>query len=177
MSEVYEFYAPFAHIPGRYEWARIHSPTHGSFDTFIVIETTTDRPVTVYVNSDAGERFMAERYPESATIRVSTYALRIESDAWSTVIDGELIADENPIRRATMRFSRIGDDLPRAVPYGGADFPVWGSRFTCRGVDMELSARVEGTVEWSEHTEHLSGETGIITLGSFGRLTEIAGNE
>ena len=175
MSEIYEFYAPFVHVPGRYEWARIHSPTHGSFDTFIVIETTTDRPVTVYVNSDAGAHFMAARYPESVAIRVPAAALRIESDAWSAVVDGELVAEGGSIRRAWMRFSRVGEDLPRVVPYGGDDFPVWGSRFTCYGVDMELSARVEGVIERSDRTEPLVGEAGIITLGSFGRITEIAG--
>lgn len=31
MGDIYEFYAPFAHIPGRFVWARIHTTTHGSY--------------------------------------------------------------------------------------------------------------------------------------------------
>lgn len=172
MNPTYEFYAPFAHIPGRYELARIHSPTHGSFDTVIAITTTTDRPVVVYVNSTAGERFMADRYPESTAIRVSEDALILEGDAWSPVVGGRLTTDEGPVRRVDLRFA-IADDsvLPQAVPYGGGDFSVWGSGFTCSGVDLELPATVAGEVESAEGTvERWSGESAVITRGSFGAI-------
>jgi hypothetical protein len=173
MSAIYEFYAPFAHIPGRYELARIHSPTHGSFDSLIVITTTTDRPVVVYVNSDAGERFMADRYPESTTVRVSKDAMVLEGDPWSPVVSGRLVADEGPVRRVDLRFT-IADDslLPTAVPYGGGDFPVWGSGFTCSGVDLELPAEVSGEVVSTHgNTERWNGDSGVITRGSFGAIS------
>lgn len=173
MSPLYEFYAPFAHIPGRYELARIHSPTHGSFDTVIVIMTTTDRPVVVYVNSAAGERFMTERYPESTAIRVPPDALTLSGDAWSPTVAGELVAEEGPVRRMNLRFD-LSDAtvLPKAVPYGGDDFPVWGSRFTCSGVDLELPATLSGAVESAEGTvERWNGEPAVITRGSFGAIS------
>lgn len=172
MSPIYEFYAPFAHIPGRYELARIHSPTHGSFDTVIVITTTTDEPVVVYVNSRAGARFMAERYPESTAIRVPEEALSLEGDPWSPVVGGGLIAEEGPVRRLNLRFELIDEHpVPRAVPYGGEDFPVWGSAFTCSGVDLELPATVVGEVE-SEggSVERWNGEPAVVTRGSFGAI-------
>ncbi|HKK48267.1 MAG TPA: hypothetical protein VJ932_04180 [Alkalispirochaeta sp.] len=172
MSAMYEFYAPFAHIPGRYEVARIHSPTHGSFDTVIVITTTTDAPVVVYVNSTAGERFMADRYPESTAIRVPSEALTLEGDPWSPVVGGRLISDEGPVHRMNLRFSITDDQvLPRAAPYGGENFSVWGSSFTCSGVDLEVPAAVSGEVESRQgHTERWRAEPAIVTRGSFGAI-------
>ena len=105
MHDVYEFYAPFAHIPGRFEWARIHSTTHGSFDCFIVIHEGTDQPVTVYVSSDQGERFMTDRYPESRGIRVLEHNLSIIAGAKGHTLECRLEAEEGPVRFATMTFS------------------------------------------------------------------------
>jgi hypothetical protein len=176
MTEYWEFYAPFAHIPGRYELARIHTTTHGSFDTWIVIETTTDRPVTVYVNSEKGERFMADRYPESTAIRVDTADLTIESDPWNLLVVGELRAPDGPVRSGRLSFSRQEDSAASATPYGGKNFPVWGSRYTCSGVDMEVTATVRGSIVGPEGTESVDGTPGIITLGSFGRITPGSGD-
>jgi hypothetical protein len=64
----YEFYAPFAHVEGKFEWCRLRTPTHGVFDAFILPGRS---PVVVYVDTEAGERFMQERYPECETHRVS----------------------------------------------------------------------------------------------------------
>ena len=99
-NAVWEFFSPFAHIPGRYEWCRIHSPTHGSFDTFIVIRESTDRPPVVYVNSPEGQRFMAERYPESSCFMVEKEKLTIRSADDGATVEGRLEADEGPISRA-----------------------------------------------------------------------------
>lgn len=170
MTENWEFYAPFAHIPGRYELARIHTTTHGSFDTWIVIETTTDRPVTVYVNSENGERFMADRYPESTAIRVTPDDLSIESDPWSFTVTGELRASQGPVRSGQLCFSRPADAVATATPYGGSGFSVWGSRYTCSGVDMETVAALSGSIQGPGTTEEFDDEAGIITLGSFGRI-------
>jgi len=175
MNETYEFYAPFAHIPGRYEIARIHTTTHGSFDTWIVIETTTDRPVTVYVNSENGEAFMRDRYPESTAIRVGPTDLTIESDPWSREVTGTLTTPEGPITRGYLRFLRNEDAGARATPYGGGDFSVWGSRFTCSGVDMEVAAVVTGEITGVDNREiaRFADTPGVITLGSYGVISEL----
>ncbi|MDA3951786.1 MAG: hypothetical protein PF508_21445 [Spirochaeta sp.] len=175
MNGTYEFYAPFAHIPGRYEVARIHTTTHGSFDTFIVITTTTDRPVTVYVNSDAGEQFMADRYPESTAVRVGAEDLVITESP-----DGELV--RVVLAAVDLTFRRVGSDPPVAAPYGGEGFAVWGSTYTCTGVDMEVPAVVNGHVALpaqeplapaSPAVEHLSDKPGVITRGSYGYINPL----
>lgn len=173
MHGTYEFYNPFAHIPNRLEWARIHSPTHGSFDSFIVIHDGTHRPVTVYVASGAGERFLHDRYPESSCIRVPPEALSLTSTQAGLTVEGRLEAAEGPVRSAAMKFVADNDTLPKATPYGGAEQPVWGSRYTCNGVDLELPARVWGTVAYSDGTEELAGADSVVTLGSYGHIVEL----
>lgn len=174
MSVYHEFYAPFAHAPGRYEWARIHSTTHGAFDCFIVIHGSTADPVTVYVASEAGERFMADRFPESETIVVPErdLSLRAEESGVARVVLGTLRSTAGPVREARMRFAAGVDAVARAVPYGGGDFPVWGSRWTCEGVDLELDALLEGYVESPSGRVEFSGDAAILTVGSYGRLWE-----
>ena len=167
---VYEFFAPFAHLPGRYEWCRIRSPTHGVFDCFIVLGASTTVPATVYVDADHGVAFMQERYPECTCIRTDEQGLTIEESPDGRVVRGAMVAPSGPVRRATMEF-RAGPGLPVQSPYGGTGEPVWGSeRFTCWGVDLNLDARVNGSVETSQGTVTLRDEKGIITLGSFGRI-------
>jgi hypothetical protein len=168
-TETYEFYIPFAHIPGRYEWARIHTATHGTFDICIVIETTTDKPVTVYVNDKNGERFMADRYPESTTIIVDPADLTIESDLSFTYLLGRIRSDIGPIRTGEMRFTTPPGATPRAVPYGGEGFAVWGSRWSCTGVDMELDAVCSGFLS-GEREETFERVPAIITRGSSGTI-------
>jgi hypothetical protein len=170
MSEAYEFYAPFAHIPGRYEWARIHSPSHGSFDCFIVIEQDTQSPVTVYVATEAGERFMADRYPESTCHRLEPEALTLMSDDGGYRVAGSVVAPAGPIRSAAMTFTASAHELPRAEAYGGD--AVWGSRYSCRGVDLHLPAAVVGAVTTAEQLLSLTGAEGLLALGSYGLITE-----
>ncbi len=167
---VTEFYAPFAHLPGRLEWCRIRSPTHGVFDTCIVIEKTTADPVTVYVNSEAGERFMTQRFPESTAIRVPANRLVMQESDGGLRLQCRLRADRGPVRRIDMQF-RAQAALPREVPYGGGR--CWGSRYTCTGVDLELDADVTGLVRWADRDEPLAGGRGIVTVGSMGTLTQI----
>lgn len=174
MTETHEFYAPFAHIPDRFEWARIHSTTHGSFDCFIVIHEGTHEPVTVYVNSDNGERFMADRYHESRAIRVGERELSIVSGARGRTLEARLAAGEGPVRFATMTFTADPEALPRAVPYGDPDERVWGSRYACEGVDLELPAGVSGEIVLEEGTEELAATEAVLTLGSYGRITELS---
>lgn len=174
MSTYHEFYAPFAHLPGRYEWARIHSTTHASFDCLIVIRGSTADPVTVYVASGAGERFMADRFPESETIVLAgaDLSLRADESGVARVVLGTMRSSAGPVREARMRFTAGAEAVPRATPYGGRDFPVWGSRWTCEGVDLELDALVEGYVDGPAAREEFSGAAGIVTAGSYGRLWE-----
>jgi hypothetical protein len=166
----YEFFAPFAHVPGRFEWCRVRSPTHGVFDLFIVLGASTSVPATVYHASDAGARFLAERYPECG--RFAAHELRIaeEKDGWSLAC--RLRAEHGPVRAADMRFD-AEPCVPRQVPYGGQGEPVWGSRFTCWGVDLAAEARVAGSVDGPHGRERVEGP-GVLTLGSFGRIAPLA---
>lgn len=167
---VYEFFAPFAHVPGRFEWCRIRSPTHGVFDCFIVLGASTAVPATVYVDSDHGASFMRDRYPECTCIRTDEQGLHLEESPYGRVVRGRMVAAEGPIRRAQMEF-RAGPGLPKQAAYGGEGEPVWGSeRFTCWGVDLNLDAKVHGTVETSEGSVTFQGDHGIIASGSFGRI-------
>lgn len=167
-DEQVEFYSPFAHIPDRYEVCRVHAEGYGSFDMFILIATRTDHPVTVYVNSDTGRRFMAERYPESTCIPVSPSALRVHAADEGRRVSLDLNAQSGPIRAATLQFAAEADSVPTAAAYGGRNFPVWGSRYYCRGVDLNTSARVSGSVTMADGgTEELEA-TAIIALGSVG---------
>ncbi len=157
-----EFFVPFVHIPGRYEWCRIRSPTHGVFDCFIVLGESTHVPCTVYVGNDAGLRFMRDRYPESTCILAD-----IQLDDQLHTVACALRAAEGPIHAAKMVFE-ADPGVPREVPYGGDS--VWGSAFACQGVDLELDARVTGHVRGPEVDTAVEG-AGILTLGSYGTLT------
>ena len=171
---VYEFFAPFAHIPGRVEWCRIRSPTHGVFDSFIVLGRAPSAAPSVYVSSDVGERFMRERYPESAAFRVGTADLRIEERDGGRTVIGDLRSREGPVRTVKMTLQASGL-VPRHVPYGGKGEPVWGSkRWTCWGVDLVLDATATGAIEWAEgYAEPIQRVPAIVTLGSFGRIAPL----
>ena len=171
MTEVWEFYAPFAHIEGKYEWCRIRTTTHGTFDTFIMFPYS--KQVKVYVRDEAGARFMYDRYPECDTY----HALRItiEEADQSHTVEGVLEAEVGPVRAVTMRIAALGGS-PKAMEYGGPDQPVWNSqRFTCWGVDLNLEARAAGQIRWhDQRLERLEDVPAIVTLGSFGRITSIS---
>ena len=172
----YEFYAPFAHIPGRYEWCRIHSPTHGSFDCFIVIETDTVHPVTVYVCAPNGARFMADRFPESSCIVVGRADLSIDASEHGRRISGSLSSAHGPVARAEMLFEATQEAVPIAEPYGGGESPVWGGRFSCEGVDLNVAATVTGYIATTEGgRSEVTGMPAIIALGSYGALRSISG--
>lgn len=174
MEETWEFFAPFAHIPGRLEWCRIRSPTHGVFDTCIVLGDSTADAATVYVNDDSGEAFMAERYPECTTIRVHAGDLRMRESPDGRRLHCRLVAHEGPLRRAEVAFLAQGR-VPRQTPYGGQGRPVWGSRYTCWGVDLEYDAELHGILRWEDEREVLSGTPGILTVGSCAKITPLAG--
>ena len=165
---VYEFFAPFAHVEGKYEWCRIRSPTHGVFDTLILVGRA---PVVVYVNSAAGARFMRERYPECETFHVPEEDLLILERDEGRVVAGQLHATVGPLRMAEMTLAaRAG--IPEQVPYGGEGKPVWNSqRWTCWGVDLVLRGTAQGAVWWEDGAEErLEDEPCIVTVGSFGRI-------
>src|ERR1051326_372296 len=89
----YEFFAPFAHLPGRVELCRIRSPTHGVFDTCIVLGASPAVPATVYVNSTLGAAFLAERYPECTAVRVAPSGLTVAESADGRTVTGTLRAE------------------------------------------------------------------------------------
>lgn len=166
----YEFFAPFAHVPGAYEWCRVRSPTHGVFDLFILLGQSTAHAATVHVNSTLGAAFMAERYPECTTVRVPPGALAIGESADGATVTGRLRATEGPLREADMTLRAAGQ-VPRQVPYGGDGAPVWGSRWTCWGVDLVLDGHADGRLAWADgRVQALRGVPCIVTRGSFGRL-------
>ncbi len=178
MSEFIEFYAPFVHVPGRYEWCCIHSVTHGSFVCFIVVHDGTDRPVTVYHCSSHAARFMADRFPESEAISVPPSRLRIEAidpvtGSGDRIVRCRLSAATGPVALARMTFLSPVHAVPRPTPYGGAGLPVWGSRWTCEGVDMEVDASVVGYVRLRDgRRDQLGDDRAVVTVGSYGRLRE-----
>lgn len=164
-----EFYAPFAHIPGRYEWCRMHCPSHGSFDTFIYIHSSTDEPVTVYVNDPKGQAFMSDRFPESQCILVRPQDLTMMTSTDETQLWGKLMSDRGPVRKALMHFLVDSKSPVVQQPYGGENFMVWGSRWTCTGVDLEQKAHVLGWVDETKGLISIDCEA-IITLGSHGLI-------
>lgn len=166
---VYEFFAPFAHIEGKYEACRIRSPTHGVFDTFIVLGESTAVPATVYVNDDAGGSFMRERYPECTTIRVDAMGLAITDVDDGRVVNVRLEAQDGPVHSANITFAGAAG-VPKQVPYGGDDFPVWGGRFKCWGVDLNLDGMARGYVRGPELDEAFDDTPCIVTLGSFAKI-------
>ena len=164
----YEFFAPFAHVPGRYEWCRIRSPSHGAFDCLILLGASTAVAATVYVGDDNGARFMADRYPECTTFRGR---VRLTDSRDGRVVRGRMRAKAGPLRSARMTLHVASDAKPRQVAYGGTGDPVWGSRWTCWGVDLTLDARAAGVLRWRDgRRETLRGEPAFVTMGSFGRL-------
>jgi hypothetical protein len=166
----YEFYAPFAHVPGRYEWCRVRSPTHGVFDLFVLLGAGPSAPVTVYLDSREAEAFMEERYPECLAFGAREVSIQ-ERDAGRTVL-GHLRTREGPLRGARMQLAATPDAPLEQVPYGGEGEPVWGSRrWTCWGVDLALRGHADGRVRAADgdHDE-LRGAPAVITLGSFGRI-------
>src|ERR1041385_1111401 len=168
---VYEFFAPFAHVPGKYEWCRIRSPTHGVFDCFIVLGKSTSHAATVYVNSVLGAAFMAERYPECVAVRVPPSALTLHESADGASVTGKLKSESGPLREAEMTLRAPATAIPAQVPYGGEGKPVWGGRFTCWGVDLNLEGHAEGRLVWADgRNESLRGEPCVVTRGSFGRI-------
>jgi len=173
---VYEFFAPFVHVPGRYEWCRVRSPTHGVFDAFIVLSPAgTSGPAKVYVGNDHGLKFMKDRYPECETHLAAPGDLRIEErDAGRTVVCN-LRARAGPVKTVKMTFQAPGGAIPRNVPYGGKGEPVWGSKkWTCWGVDLVLDAAATGAIEWAEgYVEPLNRVPAIVTLGSMGRIAPL----
>ena len=170
----YEFFAPFAHVPGKYEWCRIRSPTHGVFDTFILLGKSTSDAATVYVNSALGEAFLRERYPECAAVRVPPGGLRVEESPDGRTVTGTLESKDGPLRSARMSLRAGPAALPRSVHYGGEGQPVWGGRWTCWGVDLVLDAACDGRLVWADgRTEDLRGAAAVVTLGSFGRIAPL----
>jgi hypothetical protein len=171
---VYEFFAPFAHVPGKYEWCRIRSPTHGTVDCFILLGASTSVPATVFVNSVLGQQFMAERYPECTTIRVPPSDLTIAESGDGGTVTGKLRSSNGPVKEVDMTLRAPSTAVPRQVPYGGEGKPVWGGRWTCWGVDLVLDGSADGKILAADgKTTQLRGTPCIVTRGSFGRIAPL----
>ncbi len=117
---------------------------------------------------------MAERYPECATIRVKPEELRISESSDGLTVSSTLKAKEGPLQSATLTFSAEAG-IPKEVPYGGTGQPVWGGRFSCVGVDLNLPATVSGLVSMADGgTVDLTDAEGIVTCGSYGTIAPLA---
>ncbi|HVL88467.1 MAG TPA: hypothetical protein VM681_10770 [Candidatus Thermoplasmatota archaeon] len=169
----YEFYAPYAHVPGRFEWIRLRTRTHGTFDAFVLLPADANAAPDVFVNSDDGSDFLHERFPEARAWRVPERALRIdERDAGRTVA-GRLRSEDGPLREADMVLSVPIREPPQTVRHGGEGAPRWGSKqWTGWGVDLALRATAAGTIRWAERhrPEDLRAVPAVVTLGSFRRI-------
>lgn len=173
---VYEFFAPFAHVPGKWEWCRIRSPTHGCFDCFIVLGASTSAPTTVVVNSLEGAAFLRDRYPECTAVRVPAFDLHLEERDGGREVFARVKAPQGPVREAEMTLRALPGAALRQEAYGGHGKPVWGSkRFTCWGVDLNLAAEAHGWVRHEDgRLEELRGVPAVVALGSFGRIAPMA---
>jgi hypothetical protein len=175
-DEQLEFYSPFAHLRDRYEVCAIHGESHGSFRCFIIIEESTDRPVTVYVDSENGRRFMRDRYPESRCFSAHG-AIELRTLPEGSEVSVSFTSAEGPLRAVKLDFASESSPETQAVTYGGKDFPVWGSTWYCRGVDLERPAHVTGTVRRAnEEEERFDRAEAVIAPGSIGIIGPLGKN-
>ncbi len=118
---------------------------------------------------------MASRYPESRCCRVPAECLSITASAEGLRTEGVLdvpqsARSDGPVSRARMVFEAEPHAVPEEKHYGSSRFTVWGSKWSCTGVDLELKARVSGLIILKEKEEVFDKTQGIICLGSYGDI-------
>ena len=169
-GEVIEFYHPFVFMEGLAEVVRIHNPWYGSMDMVVVIPP---KPTDVYVNSDAGEQFLRDRFPAVGRHRVDPNKFKITVDEPTHVVRCQLEAAKGPLRwlNATVRPRRTRHwDVER---YESQE--VWRSPLRVFGIDLRVAAQASGSYQNADgKLENLDAEA-ILYIGSFGRLTPKSG--
>lgn len=168
-EEVHEFYGPFAMVDDLIEFVHIVSPTHGEFDTALLLEP---RPPQIYVASDAGERFLRERYPNARAFRVAAHELLLESLDHGRALVCDLTARDGPFRRLSVlvRAERDARYTPERYEAKG----VWGSPgLACLGVDIRLAARASGRIEWADGRIEAVDRRAVLFRGSYGKIQPI----
>lgn len=167
-DEVFEFYGPFAFVENVAEVVRVLNPEYGPMEMLVVLPP---KPTMVYVNSEAGERYLRTRYSTVPLHRVPPQDLKMSADEGGQVLRVYFKAGQGPLRWLSVAIRAIPGRPWETERYESP--AVWGSKLRCHGVDLRVPARVEGSYQRAnELMGHLLGEAnGILYLGSFGRIT------
>jgi hypothetical protein len=166
-DDVHEFYHPFAMLEDLpLELVRVVSPRYGAMDMILLLQP---QPVQVYVNTDAGERFMRERFPNARTTRVPEASMRLlELDRGMAML-AELRQNAGPIRELSLVVSA---DPNGAIGVERYESPrVWGSPINCHGIDLRQSATARGFLELRGKSRVALSTPTTIFRGSYGKLT------
>lgn len=167
-DEVHEFYHPFAMLPSGLELVRVVSPAYGAMDMVVLLDP---KPVRVYVNTEAGERYLRERYPPVRRFRVPEAGMRlVELDRGETII-AELVAENGPLRELSLTIRAEADAAVRAERYEGHS--VWGSDLACHGVDLRQAATCRGLVRWEGGRAEAISAPATIFRGSYGKIAPL----
>lgn len=164
-QEVHEFYAPFALVPGLVELVRVISPAYGEMDMVVILEP---RPVRVYVNSNAGERFLRDRFPAVERFRVPEDDLLLEDANRGRTLVADLSAHEGPFRELSLVVRARPDATYEPERYEGLN--VWGSELTCYGIDMRLAATARGMVRREGGARESVFQDATLFRGSYGKV-------
>lgn len=164
-QEVFEFFHPFALVEGVAELVRVLNPEYGAMDMAVVVPP---QPRDIYVNSDAGERFLRDRFPNVRRHRLSPTSFRLATLDEGQAVRAKLRAAGGPVRRLDLTIRPIAGAPWETERYRGDE--VWGSPLGCRGVDLRVRARAKGTVQLEEKPARRIDQEAIVYLGSFGRL-------
>jgi hypothetical protein len=163
-EDVHEFYAPFTMVDDVVELVRVISPGYGEMDMAVLVYHP--RPLHVYTNSDAGERFLRERFPKVKRHRLKETDFQLEELDRGQAIAATLRSTEGPLRALSL-IVRARPDSTYAVERYGSD-GVWESDFLCRGIDMRVAATAQGFAEWEGKPRQLIDGKATLFRGSYG---------
>jgi hypothetical protein len=168
-DEVHEFYHPFVMLKDLpLELVRVVSPGYGAMDMILLLQP---KPIRLYVNHEAGARFMRERFPKAKTFRVEEDAMRlVELDRGATLV-AELRSDKGPIRELSLVIKADPGAALSTERYESHE--VWGSAFECHGIDMRQAATCRGIIEWEGGKLEPFSTPATIFRGSYGKLAPV----
>jgi hypothetical protein len=168
-GDVHEFYSPFTMVDDLVELVRVISPGYGEMDMAVLIY---QKPLHIYVNSHAGERFLRERFPRVRRHRVSPSGFRLdETDRGHTII-AQLTSGEGPLRALSLVVHARAGAEPVVERYESEG--VWMSDKICHGIDMRLAATAKGMVRRAGEKPQAVDQAATLFRGSYGRITERA---
>ncbi|MBI2077832.1 MAG: hypothetical protein HYT80_05605 [Euryarchaeota archaeon] len=165
-EEVHEFYGPFTMIEGLVEFVRVASPAYGEMDMAYLLGRA---PATIYTNSEAGERFLRERFPKAERHRLDPAQFHLNDFDRGHAIAAELESKAGPLRAASVVVRAAPGSAYVAERYGAQG--VWDGPFDCHGIDMRLAARARGVVAWKDGPLEAIDRSATLFRGSYGRIT------